>query len=162
MAKRIDPRDQLTLKNITEHGWSGIIIEADDEGPGFEYTVGLMATDHHPEVIVFGLPRDRAHELLWSIVHGIREGKRFDREGRYTHILDNVSCICRPVHASQQAWYLGQAMWHCSHVGKPGTLKAVQCVWPDRNGLFPHEDGCHPKVGSLQPDLSEVRSDQPE
>ena len=149
-----DPLGQRTLDDIGAHGWSGKVIPADDVGPGFEYTVGLMGALDHPEVIVFRLPRDVGHEVLWTIVKAIGSGQRFDSPGRYGHVLEGVECACCAVHRSHLKDYFGYALWHRSHLGKRGTLRAVQCVWPERSGVFPGEDGCDAAVEALQPDLS--------
>jgi hypothetical protein len=72
-------------------------------------------------------------------------------------------------YASPAKWTLpstrgifGYAMWHRRYVGKIGTLEAVQCVWPDKAGLFPGEPGCDAEVEALQPDLTLYRDEQPE
>lgn len=157
MDFHIEPDDQRTLNNISEHGWSGIIIEADHEGPGFEYTVGLMATECHPEIIVFGLPSKRSHDTLWTLVEALRSGVRFDAPGRHQHVFEGVPSLCRPVHPSQHNEYMGVAVWHRRFLGSDGTLRAVQCLWPDEHGKFPGEVGCAQSVEALQPDLSRRR-----
>lgn len=153
------PDEQPVLDDIAEHGWSGILIEEDEEGPGFEYTVGFMETLGHPEVIIFGLPKQEGHDILWQIFKSIQAGTPFAAPGRYEHVLVGRLCDSRFIHPSQYSEYLGYAKWHRSYVGKRGDLVAVQCVWPDADNHFPGELGCFPGVELLQPDLSCVRDD---
>ncbi len=152
-----DPHEQRVLDDIAECGWSGIIIEDDNEGPAFEYTVSFMETLNHPEVIIFGMSRNAMHDILWGIHHAICGGRRFDEPGRYEDILEGYPCEFRPVHELQHTEYLGYAMWHRRHVGKIGTLEAMQCVWPDRQGRFPEDAAAHPDFVKRQPDLTSFR-----
>ncbi|MFT3685466.1 MAG: DUF4262 domain-containing protein [Phycisphaerales bacterium] len=156
-----DPHEQPVLDDIAKYGWSGIIIEKDDEGPGFEYTVGLMAKFDHPEVIVFGCKRETGHGMLWAIVRGIEEGTPFTAGIKHNHVLEGYPCESRLVHESQHPEYLGYAIWHHRHFGKLGPLRAVQCVWPDRDGRFPGEPGCDANAERDQPDLRQVLPTQP-
>ncbi len=149
-----DPYEQGILDDVTEHGWSGLIIEPEDDAPGFEYSIGFETSQDHPEVILFGLPDDVMHEILWNVYHDVVDGRRFEVEGLYEELVEGVPCYFKPVHVSQHPDYLGYGMWHRHHLGKADTLRAVQCFWPDGDGRFPWEDGCEPAVIDAQPDLS--------
>lgn len=156
-----DPDERLIeegiVADIRKHGWQAICIEARADAPAFVYSVGLMHTFSHPEIIGFGLPTDDMHRILCAIVREIRGGRSFAVEGLYEGILEKYPIAIRAVHVSQLSIYLGYAMWHCRHTGAPGGLAAVQCIWPDRNGLFTWEEHCHPDVVKQQPRL-DVRS----
>ncbi len=152
-----DPREEQIVKDIGEYGWSGIIVEKDEEGPGFEYTVGLMLTYDHPEVIIFGLPSRAMHDILWSIVSDIHEGRDFREPGLYEDITEHFACAFRAVHPSWHTEYLGYAMWHRREVGSNGVLEVMQCVWPDERGRFPFDTGCMAAVVREQPILQSAR-----
>lgn len=59
---------RLVRAKIDEHGWFVQAVGADRYHPPFAYTVGL--TDYgHAELLVNGLPRQRAHALLNNVAH---------------------------------------------------------------------------------------------
>lgn len=147
-------REKNILEDIATYGWSGTIVEEDACGPGFEYTIGLMERFNHPEVIVFGLNNETMHDILWAMFREVQAGRSFAEPGVYSGILERFACAIRPVHEEWHTEYLGYAMWHRRYVGKMGDLRAVQCVWPDRNGHFPSGTCCDPEIALRQPDLS--------
>jgi hypothetical protein len=146
-----DPREQRVLDDIAKFGWYDICVEEDEEGPGFNYTVGLMLKFGHPEIIIFGQKKTLLYAVLWIAVQDIEKGRQFVEPGLYEDLLHGYACYAKPVHPSQHRAYLGYAMWFCRHCGQPGTLKAVQLFWPDKAGKFPWEVECHPSVCNLQP-----------
>lgn len=89
--------------------------------------------------------------ILNDIGHEIRRGRSFQEPGLYDGLLEGFACKIAPVSKRFHEKYLGYAMWHRRYVGKLGTLEAVQCLWPDKAGLFPDEDGCHPGLRGRQP-----------
>jgi hypothetical protein len=148
-----DEVEQNILDDVERMGWSLICVREDARGPSFVYSIGMMQTLNHPEIMMFGLDVD----LMGSIINGmgfeIREGRRFDEEGLYEGLIEGFACGVAPVDAAHHTTYLGYAMWHRRHLGKIGTLRAVQCIWPDKLGLFPHEEGSHADAVGLQPRL---------
>lgn len=153
----LDESEQRVIDDIARVGWHLIGVEADEEGPGFVYSIGMMPTLNHPEVIMFGLRT----ELMVSVINGmgdaIRGGRPFCEPVLYEGLLEGYACKIIPVHESQHPEYLGYAMWHRRYLGRIDDLQAVQCVWPDKAGLFPDEPGCHPYVVTVQPMLNVPR-----
>ena len=107
---------------------------ADPNDPAvWSYTLGLPTTLNHPEIVVFGLPKDRAHTLLWNLVDEIHGGARFRHgaraevfpEGRYEATFLDVDPKWFP--------FMGWAIWY--HEGT--SFAAVQCAWPDRDHRLP-------------------------
>lgn len=147
----LDETEQNILTDIGRYGWSLIGVPECAEGPSFVYSIGMMHTLDHPEVIMFGLDI----ELMWRIVNDIgadvRNGRRFIDTGLYEGVIEGFACKVKPVAEAHHTTYLGYAMWHRRHVGRIGTLRAVQCLWPDRDGVFPDEQNCDPDVVRLQP-----------
>jgi len=149
----LDADEQKVLDDIAEHGWHVVAIKKDRYGPGFTYTIGLMETWRHPEVILFGLDTKTMYDMLAVLVNDVREGADYRESGSYGDILEGFDCFTLPVHPSRHAEYLGYAMWHRRHVGKAGTLEAIQLFWPDRKGRFPWEHACDLRVTARQPGL---------
>jgi hypothetical protein len=148
----LEPEEQRVVEGIAKYGWHDLGVEEYGRVPGFNYTIGLMQTYDHPEVIIFGLTGKLRHGVLWGIVRDIHGGLRFDKQGLYDSLLQGFACASRPVHPSQHPYYLGYAMWHCRHRGLTGQLVAVQCFWPGKvDGKFPWEDGCSEEVRRRQP-----------
>jgi len=144
--------DDIAL-DVERQGWSRIVVR--DAKPPFVYSVGLMYTANHPELILFGLS-DAGPEILAGMAYLIREGKSFASPDRYDGVLERGAVATRPVHPSQHPLYLGYAMAYCRRQGDIGGLKAVQVFWPDKAGLFPFERGCEDSVY-----LAQRRLDQP-
>jgi Domain of unknown function (DUF4262) len=148
---------------VRQHGWFAAYIS--DHKPPFLYSVWLMQTCSHPELIVFGLDGKNAHALLSAVIRDIRAGHSFAEPGVYSVKVGGadrqIGCHC--VHPTQHPLYLGFAMGFCRKIGRTGELEAVQLFWPDAAGEFPFEVGCHIDVFRLQPRLdlelspSEVR-----
>lgn len=51
----LDPYEQEALKNIEHFGWHLLHINNTAPEPEFVYSVGMMHTLKHPEIIMFGL-----------------------------------------------------------------------------------------------------------
>jgi hypothetical protein len=67
---------------VREHGWFAASI-FDHDAP-FLYSIGLMQTCGHPELVVFGLEASDAHVLLSGMVREIRAGRSYAQSGIYT------------------------------------------------------------------------------
>jgi hypothetical protein len=147
----LDETEENILADVDRHGWSVICVPECAESPSFVYSIGMMHTLDHPEIIVFGLDID----LMWRIINGIaddiRTGRSFADPGLYEGAIEGFACKVRPAGEAHHTTYLGYAMWHRRHVGQIGTLRTVQCLWPDRNGIFPDERGCDPDAVRLHP-----------
>lgn len=150
-----DPHEAVALANIAEFGWHVVAIHVHSDKPGFAYTVGLMETFAHPELTLFGLKPKTTHRIFSVMVKEIGNGVSFASNGRYSNILQGHDIFIQRIDETQHEYYLGYAMWHRRHVGKLGTLDAVQVIWPDALGIFPWEPGFHEPNRSLQPSLWE-------
>jgi len=145
--------DDEFADDVRKYGWSAVAIN--DHVPPFQYTIGLMRTWNHPELIVFGLDSNNAHALLSGLVRNIRAGQSYANPGTYTVAIGSHEHRVgfRRVHSTQQPLYLGFAMGFLRSVGRMGQLEAVQTFWPDASGRFPFEVGCDLAVYELQPRL---------
>jgi hypothetical protein len=145
--------DEVFAEDVQAHGWS--LASISDHSPPIQYTVGLMHTFRHPEVIAFGPEADNGHALFSQLVRHIRAGGSFAEPGVYTVRLggDEYRVGFRRVHPTQYELYLGFAMGFLRGVGRIGELEAVQAFWPDAGGKFPFEVGCDLGVYQLQPRL---------
>jgi hypothetical protein len=136
--------------DVERVGWSAISVS--DASPSFAYSVGLMFSLKHPELIVFGVA-DEGHNVLRAMVEDIRGGRSFAEPRAYDGVLAQGRIATRPVHPSQHESYLGYAMGYCRERGRIGALEAVQVFWPDRTGRFLFERECDDAVWAAQPRL---------
>ena len=146
-----DEIEQSALDDIQRYGWHLIIVPDDDEGPGFVYSVGMMQTLNHPEVIMFGLEPNLMVDVINGIGDEIRKGRRFAAPGLFKDFLKGYACKIIPVAKRWHADYMRYAIWHHKHTGQAGEFEAVQCVWPDKQGRFPDDPKCDRDVVGCQP-----------
>ncbi len=141
--------DDLIAQDVRERGWSCLTIH-DAEKP-FAYTVGLMHTFDHPELIIFGRTRDDSG-ILASLIEQIQLGKRIDQPQEYD-LLEGFPIATRPVHETQHELYLGFAMGFLTRIGRIGELEAVQVFVPDNRNVYPFQPNCALSVYDSQPRL---------
>jgi hypothetical protein len=139
--------------DVREFGYS--LLSISDGEPPFVYTVGLMQSCNHPELIAFGLEPGSAGGLVRGLIKLIREGQSFREPGVHTLTNENGQYRVgfRVVHPTQHPLYLGYAMGFCREIGRWGELEAVQVFWPDKKGKFPFDAGCDEAAYRLQPRL---------
>jgi len=129
--------------DVERFGWNAVSVF--DHSPPFVYTVGLMFTHEHPELIIFGL-REEGYNVLRAMVEEIGKRKSFAEPRAYEGVLKEGFVATRTVHESQHELYLGYAMGYCRERGRMGQLRAVQVFWPDKAGRFPFERECEEGV----------------
>src|SRR5262245_13909926 len=137
-----DPRcqggdDQKVLNDVTQHGWHVVNVFDSEDIPGWAFSIGLFHTFRHPEIIVFGLNPDLMQSIINSVGDGIRSGTRYEVGKLYPDLIEAYSCVFKDVN---QIWYgpfLGYATWFY----KGTEFPALQCIWPDKHGLYPWEQG---------------------
>ena len=154
MTPVIDKVEERVLGDIARFGWHLIQINADTQGPAFVYSIGMMETLGHPEMIMCGLAPKVMATVINCVGHQVRKGRNFAKLGLFEGLLEGYACKVIPVHERWHTEYFGYAMWHRRYVGKINTLKALQCLWPDKNGKFPDEVGCNGEIVKRQPLLN--------
>ncbi len=147
----MDARDQRVVDGIAKYGWYVIKVPKDDEGPGFAFTMGLLKNFNHPEVIVTGLDLDTMHGMLNTIGDSVKAGGRYEPGQRVTQVIEGFPVELRAVEESYHKPYFGYALWYHRHYGT-GAFRAIQCVWPAKNGAFPWEPA-FPRVALRQQPL---------
>jgi len=128
----LDKAEKKLLADIKKTGWHVIIVPADEEGPGFAYSIGLYETFGHPEIIILGLKGEVAHGLINRIGDAVRQGKKFTSEKFYSGIVEGFKCFLLAVAEKNYEEHVGYARWY---YGKPFPL--LQCIFPTATGKFP-------------------------
>lgn len=130
-----------TRERIDAFGFTMMMVE----GPTpWTYTIGLLDSFGHPELVVTSLEPRRSGALLTSVVNRVRLGQRFDRPGACLEVSASVLRF-GPVHPAQ--WRHGRfAMWQSFYdwVGHAPDELAVQV-------LLPADDGVHHQLLDCDP-----------
>lgn len=147
----LDAQEKNFVANVREHGWFGTHVFADADGPGFSYTTGFWHKFNFPELILFGLPKEVAHEIFWNFCKDLEAGKRFLANEPISEVLNNYDVIIREVIPDHFAEYLGWNRWFYGG----DTFKACQVFFPDKSGRFPWSEDTSPEFRQLQPNLAE-------
>jgi len=152
-----DGCDELTVRNVEEHGWSVSGVRADDRQPGWACSVGVWHTARLPELCIFGLPFDVMSHAVNEVSRRARDGARLDSRVPIEGVLRPGPLILRPVHPS----WADTSLFAVANrfYGRP--LEFRQLVWPDARGRFPWEVARSPGT-ELQPMLWLDRADHPD
>ncbi|MGY6027040.1 DUF4262 domain-containing protein [Streptomyces spinosirectus] len=132
----LDPRTQLTVDAIGEHGWQVVMIPADDHGPGWAYTIGLWHGHRMPELAMFGLDIRLMQAILNDLGRRALEGQPLEAD-RERHDVASVPVVLKPVDYRWHKAFFGTAI---GYYRKP-PLPFLQVIWPDREGVFPGQPG---------------------
>ncbi len=128
-----------TRDRIEANGFTIVMVEA--EVP-WAYTIGLIGSFDHPEVVVSGSSAEVSYGVLNEVVDRIRTGARFDVPSASVD-LEGFDAAVRVGSVHPAHWATGRfAMW-LSYYGPSGSCPepwAVQLVWPPH--AFCSEHGC--------------------
>jgi hypothetical protein len=142
------------LANIERVGWGVIAILEDDEGPTYAFSAGLFHSYGHPEITLMGVPSATAMHIINDLGTAVREGRQFEAGSRTDGILERFPVAFISVAERYMQEYFGTACWL---YGGP-DFPVVQCVWPDKQGVFPWETGFNADLFQFQRLLGPVDS----
>ena len=146
-----DVTEKQFVANVREHGWFRTSVAADEHGPSFSYTTGFWQGVQKPELIISGLNHETAHQILWDIYTDAKAGKSLPIGVPVAEVFGNHAAYIFPVAKRFYSEYLGWSLWfYCGD-----NFDCLQIVWPDREGIFPWQDGYDPSFADDQPDLTE-------
>jgi len=136
-----------TAQNIATYGLQVISVPGTSYLPSFTYSVGLLETCGHPEIICFGLKTDLMHALINDVAALIKEGSPMQPGNTYDNIFKSLDATFLRVDPANIDDYFGVAIRHYKHSDFP----AVQLIWPDNDNRFPWEEGFAQKLTDKQP-----------
>jgi len=135
-------------RDVAEHGAHVAIVPQGVGGTLCAFTIGLWSTRQHPEVVVFGMERVAAEELL-DLVHDEVEGGAAIAAGeRREDLLHGYAVEFRAVEPGRVAMFEPAVQYHGS-----ADFPMLQAFWPDRRGRFPWEDDVQERCRRSQPRL---------
>ena len=132
MKKRADEK---IAGDMQEYGWHCLHVapRVGAEGASFTYTIGLVPSYHHPELMIFGLGRDRSHRVLCACVEMIKSGAQFPINERVPNVLAReFDVMFKPIRKEHFGEYLGTAVRHYGH----REFGAYVLFWPDNENRF--------------------------
>jgi hypothetical protein len=150
-AAALDEHEKTFVANIRKHGWTHTFVSEDEEGCGFSYTTGFWLSLNFPELIMFSLRHEIAHDTFWHIYRELEGGHTFVAREPIENIFENLRAVLLPVHKGQFPEYLGWSRWFYGG----DDFKCWQLVWPDPNGRFPWHFDVSSAMREGQPDLTE-------
>lgn len=151
-ADMLDDGEKVFVENIREHGWFATHVYADDEHPSFTYTTGFQVTLGMPEVILFSIKQETAHNILWDVFRDWKTGGTARTGVPVSNLFGNAEAFLFPVANRNYREYLGWSLWFYGSDDFP----CLHLIWPDPNGLFPWHPGFDERFRSNQPDLTET------
>jgi len=151
MVRKIpeDASEKRVIDNIATYGWHCIGILAEDDLPGYSFTIGNYHTTGHPEFIIVGLATDVAHDLLHLAVTGTKDGTIADLAAPTDAILEGYSCIFVEVPKAAYREHVGYARWY--YEGDDFPL--YQIVWPSMGGQYSWDADASAAYRARQPVL---------
>ncbi|MFI6357979.1 DUF4262 domain-containing protein [Streptomyces sp. NPDC050743] len=147
-VNELDPRTKSTVDTIHQHGWQVMMIPADDQGPGWAYTIGLWHQHRIPELAMFGLDIGLMQTVLNDLGQRAVEGQALEADTE-RHDVASVPVVLKSVDYRWYKAFFGTAI---GYYRKP-PFPFLQVVWPNRDGAFPWEPGGEDLLGR-QPRLS--------
>lgn len=137
----------------------GFVMIGVEGTPTWGYTIGLLQSFGHPELVVTGRPSSAQAHLIAHAVGRIKEGERFDVSSPPVELCDCGPLTFGPVHDAQ--WEQGRFDWWLRYYawagGEPPSRQALQLLWSDAEGRFPpHPDFCCGLPRQCQPLLDGI------
>ena len=142
-----DESEQKVIDDIAAHGWHCVNILAEGNLPPYSFTVGLFHSYGHPELIIFGLRSEVAHQILAIAADAAKNGAPLDLSQPSDELINSYSCCFAQVPISEYRDHVGYCRWY--YHGNEFPL--YQIVWPSRAGLFPWHPDATAEFRSIQP-----------
>ena len=136
MRSRTDdlrPPELKLLDDIEQYGVHLVHVPEEGQQPNFSFTVGMWHSFEQPEVIVFGLPEEVAHELLDALADEASDGRKFLPGEKHDDLLVGYPVRFLDVPRERRGTFFGSAEW--AYDGE--QFPCVQLVWPDKQGRWP-------------------------
>src|SRR5262245_32731872 len=149
------PDDSMTaaqralLADIAE---SGVHIAHEDERgerPAHAYTIGMRHSFGEPEVLVIGLPREVAQDLLDNVADEANGGRMFAAGEQHDGLVRDYPVRLLRVSDTQATQWLPLVGWAYERSDVP----CLQLVYPDKQGRWPWQADVRDGFRRIQPVL---------
>ncbi|HEX8425035.1 DUF4262 domain-containing protein [Hymenobacter sp.] len=139
--------EKKIISDVEQYGSHIGQVNSNGYSPSFSYTIGLFKSYGYPELICFGLSLDLLHSVLWSGKELLDKYPAPDQSLGYPDFLGDYDVRLLTVDKAWYKDYFGYAKWFYGNWNFP----ALQIVWPDKQALFPWEEGFNPNWKFGQP-----------
>ena len=143
------PQQRAVLDEIASNGVHIAHEDRSGEQPEYSYTVGMWHSFEQPEVIVIGLPRDVAQDLLDNVADEADGGRRFAAGEQHDGLVHGYPVRLLRVSEAQAAQWLSLVGW----VYERADVPCVQLVYPDKQGRWPWQPDVREGFRKIQPVL---------
>lgn len=126
--------EQLISQNIKEHGYHIGVVDGDDYLPSFAFSIGLYKTYNHPEVILFGLPKEIMQVALNTICQNVQKKQVYSIGTEYNDLLNKYPVQFVEVQKENYFNYLDYCKYFYNDTD---NFPALQLIWTDKKGHFP-------------------------
>jgi len=150
--KPVDDIERNVIRDVADPGWHVAHVPPEGETPGWSFTIGLQHTFGHPEIVVFGVPHEVAHDLLNLAGEAIASGRAYEVGPVYLDFLEDYGCVFRDVRAAWFGPFLGLAVWFYRGLDFP----VRQLFWPSRDHAYPWDAHASDSLKATQPLLYEA------
>ena len=139
MGRDLAAESQRISDNIREYGWHCLHIFPTEPGQDcFSYSIGFAESFGAPEVLVFGLPREKAHALLNECANLLKSGHPIEPDVENSEVLaGGYHVVFRRVREECFGEYLGTALRYY----RERPFSALVMFLPDREHRFPWQSG---------------------
>lgn len=156
MTTEAEPDEQARLREwiVAEserRGNAVISVAADEQGPGYCFTVSAWAMHGIPEAVVVGLPEEMAPVLLDAYVDRAAAGRSFECGVAYDDFFDGVPVTFEHVAKGHYLEFFGSAFL----VYPDGEFPALQIIVAEPGGHWPWDPGAPDGFAQWQPVLTE-------
>jgi hypothetical protein len=145
----LGPVTEETIAQVREHGWQVMMIPADDNGPGWAFTIGLWHTHGIPELAMFGLDIYDMKACLNGLGGRAVGGQRVEADQIRHDVIEEHPVTLKSVDMRWYRAFFGSAIMFYRRPPFP----VLEVVWPDRDGFFPWQEESDESYRTRQPQL---------
>ena len=131
----MESANEKVALDIQKFGWQCLHVapRIGEDGAFFTYSIGLTESYKHPEILIFGLEKEKAHGILTECVDMIKSGMRFPIDEPVADVLAREFCVVfKPIRKDCFDQYLGTAVRYYGHQ----NFDAYVLFWPDKENCF--------------------------
>ncbi len=128
-------QNQDIADNIREYGWHCLhVFPTEDAQEMFSYSIGFEESYGGPEILIFGLEREKAHALLNECAFVLKSGHKFVAEVNDENILSGgYSVVFKKLKEEHFDNYVGTALRYYQNK----RFEAFVMFLPDSKHRFP-------------------------
>lgn len=154
-VSEIDDLDTRIVDMVEKHGhFVMAVFDPDQSIPDFAYSIGFPKSLGQGEVLISGLDLDMMKTLVHDAYELCREGFKLEDHARTSELFSSFDCVVREVAEEYlNAEFLTSAQWYSQTDSGKSVTSAYQLVWPDKDGLFPWDEGFSQGLAGAQLEL---------